>query len=291
VARDAPGALQLWASALRDSAVRQTKAIAFLRRALRSSDELPEPLRQGISAVGETLANLRPTSRTLLNQPIGAERRVEWCTLELAELRRLRERLGGTLNDLMLAITTGALRRHLAAHGERVAELDLRALVPVSVRTRGPGGEVGNQIALWLVDLPVEEADPRLRHEQVCAVTRSLKRSSQTQGAAALASVTAWTSTATLSRVARLIPMARPFNLLVTNVPGPQVPLWLLDAKLEAAYPLAPLFRDQVLGVALFSYAGGVYWGLNADRERMPDLARFRDALLDSFEELRLAAG
>jgi WS/DGAT/MGAT family acyltransferase len=291
VASEAPAAPRLWATALRDSAARQTRVFDFLRRALGSRSELPEPLRQGLSAVGETLANLRPTSRTLLNQPIGSRRRVDWCALELSELRQLRENLGGTLNDAVLAITAGALRRHLAAHGERVSELDLRALVPVSVRAREPAGEVGNQIALWLVDLPVEEADPRLRHEQVCAVTRALKHSSQTQGAAALARVTAWTSTATLSRVARLIPRARPFNLLVTNVPGPQIPLWLLDAKLEAAYPLAPLFQDQVLGVALFSYAGRVYWGLNADRDGMPDLADFRDALLAAFEELRRVAG
>jgi hypothetical protein len=161
----------------------------------------------------------------------------------------------------------------------------------VSVREHGAQGEVGNQIALWLVDLPVEEADPRLRHEQVCAVTRELKSSSRTLGAATLARVTAWTSTATLSRVARLIPRARTFNLLVTNVPGPQIPLWLLDAQLDAAYPLAPLFQDQALGVALFSYAGRVHWGLNADRERMPDLAAFRDALLASFAELQQAAG
>jgi len=288
--RAAPGRLRLLGSALRDAAVRQTKVFELLKRALGGRDELPEPLRQSMSAVGETLANLRPTSRTLLNQPIGAERRVEWCALELAELRQLRERLGGTLNDLVLSITAGALRYYLAAHGERVAELDLRALVPVSVRAPGTSGEVGNQIALWLVDLPVEEANARLRHEQVCSVTRALKRSSQTQGAAALARVTAWTNTATLSRVARLIPMARPFNLLVTNLPGPQIPLWLLDAKLDAAYPLAPLFQDQVLGIALFSYAGSVYWGLNADRERMPDLTDFLDALLASLEELRRAA-
>jgi WS/DGAT/MGAT family acyltransferase len=285
-----PGALRLWGAALRDGASRQLGVARALRRVLGARGELDGPLREGLEAVGETLASVRATSRTRLNQPIGAERRVEWCQLEIADLRALRARLGGTLNDAVLAITAGALRSYLAAHGERVGELDLRALVPVSVRGPGERGHAGNQVALWLVDLPVEEADPRLRYEQVCAVTRALKRSSRTLGAATLAKVTAWTSTAVLARVARLIPRARPFNLLVTNVPGPQIPLWLLDAKLEATYPLAPLFRDQVLAVALFSYAGRIYWGLNADRDRMPDLARFRDALLAAFDELRAVA-
>ena len=289
-ARVSPSALRRWGTALRDGASRQASALRALRGVLRARQgEVTRSL--GLEGVGETLANVRPTSRTRLNQPIGAQRRVEWCALDLEPLRALRSRLGGTLNDLVLAVTAGALRAYLAGHGERVGALDLRALVPVSVRSPNGHGEVGNQIALWLVDLPVEEADPKLRHEQVCAVTRSLKRSSQTLGAAALARVTAWTSTALLARAARLIPRARPFNLLVTNVPGPQIPLWLLDAKLEAAYPLAPLFRDQALGVALFSYAGRLYWGLNADRDLVPDLAHFRDCLLRAFEELENAAG
>jgi WS/DGAT/MGAT family acyltransferase len=288
--RPVPGSLRLWADALRDQASRPVRAARALGRALGARSAGAEALRHELEAVGETLASVRPTSRTRLNQPIGAKRRVEWLALELEALREMRARLGGTLNDAVLAITAGALRAYLAVHGERVAALDLRALVPVSVRSPTAHGEVGNQIALWLVDLPVEESDPRLRHEQVCAVTRSLKRSSQTQGAAALARVTAWTSTALLARAARLIPRARPFNLLVTNVPGPQIPLWLLDGRLEAAYPLAPLFRDQVLGIALFSYAGRLHWGLNADRACVPDLALFRDCVLRASEELQAAA-
>jgi WS/DGAT/MGAT family acyltransferase len=284
--RPAPGALRLWGSALRDGA----SAVRALRQALATRAEPEGPLRHGLEAVGETLANVRPTSRTRLNQPIGGRRRVEWCELELERLRALRAGLGGTLNDAVLAITAGALRAYLAAHGERVWALDLRALVPVSVRGHGAHGEVGNQIALWLVDLPVEEGDPRLRHEQVRAVTGALKRSSQTLGAATLARVTAFTSTALLARAARLIPRARPFNLLVTNVPGPQIPLWLLDARLEAAYPLAPLFEDQTLAVALFSYAGRLHWGLNADRDLVPDLAFFRDCVQRAFDELEAAA-
>jgi WS/DGAT/MGAT family acyltransferase len=289
--RPAPSALRQWSTALRDGASRQASALRVLRQVLGArARQGGGALQGGLEAVGETLANVRPTSRTRLNRPIGARRRLEWCALELEPLRALRARLGGTLNDAVLAITAGALRAYLATHGERVAALDLRALVPVSVRSPAAQGEVGNQIALWLVDLPVEEADPKLRHEQVCAVTRALKHSSQTLGAATLARVTGWTSTALLARAARLIPHARPFNLLVTNVPGPQIPLWLLDARLDAAYPLAPLFRDQALGVALFSYAGRLHWGFNADRDLVPDLAHFRACVLRAFEELQAAA-
>jgi WS/DGAT/MGAT family acyltransferase len=265
--------------------------VSVLGRALGSRGELRGPLRERLEAVGETLAGFRPTSRTRLNQPIGPERRVDWCVLGIPALRELRGRLGGTLNDAVLAITAGALRSYLAAHGERVSALDLRALVPVSVREHGAQGEVGNQIALWLVDLPVEEADPRLRHEQVCAVTRELKSSSRTLGAATLARVTAWTSTATLSRVARLIPRARTFNLLVTNVPGPQIPLYMLGARLLEAFPLVPLLENTGLGIALFSYDGKLCWGFNADYELMPDLRQFVRNVETAFRELAEAAG
>jgi WS/DGAT/MGAT family acyltransferase len=237
------------------------------------------------------LARFRTTSPTPFNGPIGPQRRIEWREMDLSVLRALQQALGGSLNDTVLALATGALRRYLAARGLPVARLDLRALVPVSVRAREEERTAGNRLALWLVDLPVEEADPRLRHEQVRAITRELKRADSVSGGEALARLSDWTSPGLLARVVRLIPRARPFNLLVTNVPGPAVPLYLLDSRLVAAYPLAPLYEGQGLGVALLSYAGRLYWGLIADRDRMPDLDVFAGALMAALDELRVAAG
>jgi WS/DGAT/MGAT family acyltransferase len=271
-----PGSLRLLTRDLVRAATRPARMARALRE-VRDGDAL--------GAVGESLSGYRLTSRLPINHPIGRARRVDWCSMSLEELRGVRQRLGGTLNDLVLAIATSALRSFLLQRELKVGALDVRALVPVSVRD-ADARDPGNQIAMWLVDLPVEEADPRLRFEQIRSVTRELKRSSKTKAAAALARVSNWTSTTLMSRAARLLPLARPFNLLITNVPGPQLPLYLLDAKLEAGYPQAPLFVDQGLAVALFSYNGQMFWGLNADRDLVPDLELFRAALLAGCDEL-----
>jgi diacylglycerol O-acyltransferase len=274
----------------RDVARVATRPLRFaraLRRALEERETLGEELRDRIDAVGEALGSYRHVSDTPLNRRIGSERRVEWLEMPLSELRRVREALGGTINDAVLAIVTGALREFLLERGVAVGRLDMRALVPVSMRGSGDS-QPGNRIALWLVDLPVEEPDARLRHEQIRSVTDEHRRAGTAQGAAALARVTDWTPTALLSSAARMIPLARPFNLLVSNVPGPQVPLYLLDARLRAGFPLAPLFLDQGLAVALISYDARVCWGLVSDPRIVPDLdvfaRRIETALSDLLE-------
>jgi WS/DGAT/MGAT family acyltransferase len=289
--RPAPGLLEVLRAQLDGLVGAPLRGLQLLRGALGDPARTASSLWQQVEALTSTLlARLRATSPTPFNAPIGPHRRVEWREMELGALRALQRALGGSLNDCVLALVTSALRRYLVAHGLPVARLDLRALVPVSVRDRDESGTVGNRLALWLVDLPVEEADPRLRHEQVRAITRDLKRSDSHLGGDALARLSDWTSPSLLSRVVKLVPRARPFNLLVTNIPGPPVPLYLLTSRLAAAYPLAPLFEGQGLGVALLSYSGRLYWGLNADRDLMPDLDLFAGALIAALEELRTAA-
>ena len=245
---------------------------------------------EGLSAVGETLsAAAHPASPTPINQPIGPHRRYDWLAMDLGAVKTVKNRLGGTVNDIVLATVAGALRHFLEGRRVNVDVLDIRASIPVSVRTDEQRGTLGNQIALWVTALPVAERDPRRRLAQVRESTARLKESRQTMGAQVLAAVSEWTSTTLLSLAVRLSTRSRPFNLVVTNVPGPQIPLYLLGAELRQCYPMLALLENQALGVALFSYAGHLGWGFIADWDLVPDLHDFVLAIDTSFRELQNA--
>ncbi len=247
---------------------------------------------ESVSAVGETLgAAARPASPTPINLPIGPHRRYDWVAFDLADVKAVKNSLGGTVNDIVLATVAGALRTFLEGRRVNVDVLDLRASIPVSIRTDEQRGTLGNQIALWMANLPVAERDPRRRLDKVRADTARLKESRQTLGAQVLAAVSEWTSTTLLSLAVRLSTRSRPFNLVVTNVPGPQIPLYLLGAELRECYPMLALLPNQALGVALFSYSGKLCWGFIADWDLIPDLHDFVLGIETAFRELRVAAG
>ncbi len=263
--------------------------------AMQNPTETAQNIGEQISAVTETLgAGLFPASESPFNQPIGPHRRFEWMAIELADVKRVKNALGGTVNDVVLATVAGAVGSFLRGRGfgpEKLAELDFRALVPVSLRTSSQHGTLGNQIASWAARLPIAETDPRRRLEQVRAVTAELKQSRQAMGAEVLARVSEWTVPTLLSLAMRLASRARSFNLTVTNVPGPQIPLYMIGSRMTAAYPLGPLFLDQALNIALLSYDGKLHWGLNADWDVLPDLLDLVTAIRASFEELLEASG
>ncbi len=247
---------------------------------------------ENVGALGEALgAAARPASATPINLPIGPHRRYDWLTLDLDDIKAVKNRLGGTVNDIVLATVAGALRTFLESRRVNVDVLELRASIPVSIRTDEQRGTLGNQIALWVTELPVAERDPRRRLDKVRANTARLKESRQTLGAQVLAAVSEWTSTTLLSLAVRLSMRSRPFNLVVTNVPGPQIPLYMLGAELRDCYPMLALLQNQALGVALFSYAGKLSWGFIADWDLIPDLHDFVVAIETSFRELQNAGG
>ena len=289
--RPAPAGLALLADALLRRAVAPIDVARGLRTGLQHLDRLRAELADRLQALSATLGEaLRPTSDTPLNRPVGPHRRIEWLTVDLDQVKGVKDRLGGTVNDVVLATVSGAVRRYLEARGVAVDELKFRVLAPVSTRRRGERGTLGNRISAWLVDLPVAERDPVRTLELVRLHTAELKQRHSALGAEMLAGATEWTGSTLLSLGLQLVVRVRPFNLVVTNVPGPQIPLYLCGARLLASYPLVPLFQDQALGVALFSYDGRVHFGLNGEWERLPDLHEFRAALEASFEELRTAS-
>jgi diacylglycerol O-acyltransferase len=227
---------------------------------------------------------------TPINQPISAHRRFDWLTIDLAHVKAVRAKLGGTVNDVALATVTGGLHHFLRGRGVDVSALALRVVVPVSVRSEDERGQASNRASGWLLDLPVHEVDPARRLAAIAAATGQRKASRQELGPEVLGRVADYAVPGIVGLGVRLLSRLHPYNLIVTNVPGPQVPLYLLGARLLAGFPQVPLFENQGLGIALFSYCGSLGFGFNADRDVMPDLDAFVAAVAHGFVDLAEAA-
>jgi WS/DGAT/MGAT family acyltransferase len=290
-----PGSLELAGSELVRRALTPLAAARGAWRALGDPRGAANEVREQVGALVETLsAGLRSASETPLNREPGPHRRFDWTSLELRPVKAIKDELGGTVNDVVLAIVAGAVGRFLEQRGVPPAaqrRLDLRAMVPVSMRPTSERGTVGNKIALWAVSLPVGEQDPRHRLAAVREVTERLKSSRQALGASVLASVSEWTVPTLLTVATRMAYRFRAANLVVTNVPGPQLPLYLLGARMRASYPMLNLLMNHSLGIAIFSYDGKLHWGVMADWDLVPDLHDFVGHLEASFRELAEAAG
>jgi WS/DGAT/MGAT family acyltransferase len=235
---------------------------------------------------------IRPPSETPLNQPIGSHRRFDWFTMELDEAKRIAKELGGTLNDVVLATVAGAVRSFMIQRSVDPASIDFRVLAPVSLRPDAERGQMGNQISAWIVDLPIGEPDARIRFARIAEQISGFKRTNQASAADLVTQLGDWISPRLVSFGARALVQRRlPFNMVVTNVPGPQIPLFMLGARLTDLFPSVPITGRLGLGIALFSYDGKLYWGFNADWEQLPDLHGFIELTEFAFDDLRSAAG
>ena len=291
VPRPAPGPLELALGELSRHVGQGASAFGALRAAALHPLRTASGLRDVASGLGEAFgASLHRTSPTPLNGSIGPHRRFDWLRYELADVKAVKNRLGGTVNDVVLANVAGAVRHFLARRGEDVGRLDFRAMVPVNVRRKEEAGRLGNRVSTLAAPLPLDEPDPRRRLARVVETTSALKSSHQAEGVETIEEISEWGLTRLFTQLSRLAALSRPFNVVVTNVPGPQLRAYLLGCPLRAVYPLVPLYKNQALGIALFSYDGGLFWGLNADWDALPDLHEFAEALREDFEALRKAA-
>lgn len=231
---------------------------------------------------------LSASDRTPLNPDLGPNRRFDWTEVDLADVKAIKNGLGGTVNDAVLAIVAGAIRNFLVTHRDfDVDGVEFRVMNPVSTRRADQRGALGNQVAMWLIDLPLDEPDPRLRMEKIMLNTQKLKRSNQALGAATLVDLSRGTPITLLSVASRVAATRiRPFNMTVTNVPGPQFPMYLLEARMLGNYPIVPLWAQHGLGIALFSYDGRVHWGLHADYDTLPDSHLLVDSIHMAVKEL-----
>jgi WS/DGAT/MGAT family acyltransferase len=248
-------------------------------------------VREAAEGLGEVAwANVNPAPHTPLNVPIGPHRRILWVRAQLDDFKRVKNELGGTVNDVVLTVVAGALRRWLQSRGVRTEGLELRALVPVSIRTEDDDAG-GNRIAAMRGPLPVYVDDPVERLRIVTEAMNGLKESKQALGAEVIAGLTGFAPPTILAQASRLNFSTRLFNVIVTNVPGPQFPLYMHGRELQELVPLAFLPEDHALAVAIMSYNGHAYFGLLADYDAMPDLDYFGESLDESLAELLAAAG
>jgi WS/DGAT/MGAT family acyltransferase len=242
-------------------------------------------------AAAETLgATLRSASVTPLNRPIGPHRRFDWMAMDLADVKAVRKAFGGSLNDVVLTVVTGAVRRFLERRGVRLHDLDFRIMAPVSVRSADESGALGNRVSAWVVPLPLGEDDPREQLAAISTRTSELKESKSAVGAEILTQVAEWTPSNLLALGARNATRLLPFNMVVTNVPGPQLPMYMAGAPMTEVYPHVPLMDNLGLGIALLSYNGKIHWGFNADWDVVPDLDLFVSDTKEALAELLRAA-
>ncbi len=270
---------------------RLTRPFEAVGRLMREPGRFLTDFRQGLSAVGETLSEqFASASTTPFNQRLGPHRRFDWTTTPIAAISAIRQRLGGTLNDVVLATVSGAVRRFLEQRAaRRLDDVRFRVMCPVSVRAESEPNTLGNRVATWLIDLPIAEQDPAKRLAAISETTSKLKDSQQVEGAEIIAGVLDSSGTTLMNLVSRLATQTTSFNMVVTNVPGPKPPMYLVGSRMLAAYGMVPLFENHGLGVALISNAGNLYWGFNADWDAFPDLHEFVKAIQVSFDELASA--
>jgi diacylglycerol O-acyltransferase / wax synthase len=291
--RPLPGSAKLLGEALLERTTVPGEIARGARRVLRTPRRALGQLRTNLASIGATtLAGINaPAPPSPLNVDIGPHRRYTFVDADLALFKNIKDSLGGTLNDVVLASVSLALGRWLRRAGNDTDGLVLKAMVPVSVRADERGGSrppaLGNQVAAMWAPLPVGVEDPADCLEQIRLAMENLKRSGQAVGAQALTNLAGFAPPTILSQAARLQARQRYFNLVVTNVPGPQFPLYLLGRRLRSLYPVVPLARRQALGIAVMSYNGHLGFGLLGDYDALPDLD---EIALDLEHSIRLLA-
>ncbi|HEX7060138.1 MAG TPA: wax ester/triacylglycerol synthase family O-acyltransferase [Solirubrobacterales bacterium] len=269
--RPEPTDLKLLGDALRERATSPREIVRGCRAVLRG----PRQVLKGLTATGEMIGAGMAAPSTPFNVEIGPHRRVAFVRADLDDLKRAKNAHGGTVNDVVLSVVAGALGNYLRARGHDTEGLEMRAMVPVSIRAQEERGALGNKIAAMMAPLPVGCEDPVERLRLVTESMGDLKGSGQAVGAEILTRITDFAPPTIAAQAARLQPAQRFFNLVVTNVPGPQVPLYVLGRKMESIFPMVPLARRQALCVGIMSYNGQVDFGLIGDYDAMADLDSF----------------
>ncbi len=248
-------------------------------------------VRDALEGVGEIVwAALNPAPETPLNVEIGPYRRYSVVRGRLEDYKEVKDVFGGTVNDVVLTVVAGALGKWLRSRGVRTEGLELRALVPVSVRAADQRGTLGNQLTVMRGPLPVYIQDPVARLRFVKRAMDGLKDSKQAVGAATLAAVNNLAPPTVLAQASRLNFSTRLFNLIVTNIPGPQLPLYVLGRQLQDLFPVAFLPDHHALAIAIMSYNGSIDYGLLGDYDALPDIEEIGHGIEESLQELLSAA-
>ena len=292
-----PGDLEVLGHSLSSLAQEPERVIGSVRRTVEALWSLSERNRR-LREEDETRPPPGPfrAPRTSLNGSISAQRRAAFCEVPLEDLRTVRRAFGGTVNDVVLTAVAGALRRLLAERGEGLGE-PLVAMVPISARRESDRGTQGNKLSAMLVSLATTVADPVVRLRLVAEGTRLAKEQARVlseeliRGWAQLALPALSSRVARLSGNLRLFDHLPPlFNVVVSNIPGPDVPLWWAGARVVGMYPLGPILEGVGLNVTVVSYSGTLYVGVVGCRELVPEVDHVGRLLGEAFAELCKAA-
>jgi WS/DGAT/MGAT family acyltransferase len=287
-----PNPAQLVTHALAERAASPYEGVRTVASALRGPRRLASNLAQGARDVAQTRSVLKPTAEVSLNGPIGPHRRWAWARGRLADVKAIREAFAGTVNDVVLTVITAGFRDLLQHRGVEVEGRTVRTLVPVSVRKGSERGTYDNRVSGMFAELPVGIADPLERLNSVRQQMENLKRSRQAVGAEVLTSMTGFAPAMLLAlggRVAMRVPQ-RNVNTVTTNVPGPQHPLYLVGRRLLEVFPFVPLASRVRVGVAIYSYDGGLNFGITGDYDTAQDIGVLADGIERGMAELvRLA--
>ena len=275
-----PGTPELVAAGLKGAVRAGVELAEGALDALAHPDRALARTREAAEGIGEIVwAGLNPAPETPLNVHIGPHRRFIGVDSRLEDFKLVKNAFGGTVNDVVLAVVAGALREFLISRGLRTEGVELRALVPVSVRGADEHDTMGNRIVAMRGPLPVYIADPVQRLRFVAHAMDGLKESKQALGAEVIAGAQNFAPPTILAQASRLNFSTRLFNLLVTNVPGPQFPLYVLGREMLAAYPVAFLPESHALAIAIMSYNGQMNFGLLGDYDALPDIEEIGETI------------
>ncbi len=282
-----PGTPELIAAGLKGAVRAGIELAEGAIDALAHPDRALARTREAAEGIGEIVwAGLNPAPETPLNVHIGPHRRFVGVGNELDDFKLVKNAFGGTVNDVVLAVVAGALRQFLISRGLRTEGVELRALVPVSVRAEDEHNTMGNRIVVMRGPLPVYIADPIQRLRFVSHAMDGLKESKQALGAEVIAGVQNFAPPTILAQASRLNFSTRLFNLLVTNVPGPQFPLYVLGRKMLSAYPVAFLPENHALAIAIMSYNGQMNFGLLGDFDALADIDLIAESIAQELTTL-----
>jgi diacylglycerol O-acyltransferase / wax synthase len=286
-----PSDAQLLAEAVVQRALDPREVVRGIRRVFRAPRRALRNVADAALAAGTFAWTGIAAPRSPLNFDVGPHRRFAWVRASLADMKHIKNQLGGTVNDVILAAVAGALGRYMRERGHGTVGLELRAMVPVSVRTTDERGSLGNRVTTMMAPLPVWCEDPQRRMQIVRQSMGDLKQSKQALGATVLTQLADFAPPTIAGQAARLQARQRFFNLVVTNVPGPQFPLYLMGRRMERVFPMVPLAKNQGVCIGIMSYDGQVNFGLIGDYDGMPDLNDLAGDLEAAISELLEAAG
>lgn len=282
-----PSPVRLVSSGVLGAARTSSRLAAAVLRAASNPTRAASAAKEAMTGVADIAwATMNPAPETPLNVEIGPHRRYVTIRSDLRDFKEIKDTLGGTVNDVVLTVMTAALRNWLHSRGVRTEGLELRALVPVSIRAKDEQGNLGNRLTVMRGALPVYIDDPYERHRAVCAAMGDLKESKQAVGAEVLAGAQNFAPPTILAQASRLNFSTRLFNLLITNVPGPQFPLYVLGRELLDVFPIAFLPENHAFATAIMSYNGKINFGLLADYDALPDLGRIGEEIEAALAEL-----